>query len=63
MTVNVNLFEMNSAFVEPVFMSINAMGFDEKAKEKMKGDMELMLLKAWGSSYTLKLWKICLTSC
>ena len=32
---------MNSAFAEPMFMSINTMGFDEKAEEKMKEDMEL----------------------
>ena len=41
MTVDINPFEMNSAFVEPIFMSINAVGFDENAEEKMKGDMEL----------------------
>ena len=41
MTVDINPLEMNSAFVEPIFMSINAVGFDENAKEKMKEDMEL----------------------
>ena len=41
MTVDVNLFEMNLAFAEPMFMLINTIGFDEKEKEKMKKDMEV----------------------
>ena len=41
MTVNVNPFQMNSAFVELVFMSINAVCFDQNTKEKMKEEMEL----------------------
>ena len=34
MTVDVNLFEMNSAFVEPKFMLVNVVGFDEDTEEK-----------------------------
>ena len=45
MTVDVNPFKMNSTFVEPVFMSINAVGFDEDAKKKMKKDMKLNAFK------------------
>ena len=45
MTVDVNPFEMNFAFVESIFMSINAVGFDENAEEKMKEDMELDAFK------------------
>ena len=41
MIVNVNPFEMNFTLVEPVFMSFNAVGFNEDLEEKMKGDMEL----------------------
>ena len=41
MTVDVNPFEMNSAFVKPVHMSINVVGFEEDAEEKMKEDMVL----------------------
>ena len=41
MTINVNLFEMNFAFVELVFMSINVVSFDEDTEEKMKEDMKL----------------------
>ena len=46
MTVNVNPFKMNSTFVEPVFMSINAIGLEENMeKEKVKEDMELDLFE------------------
>ena len=41
MTVDVNLFKMNSAFVEPIFISINAIGFDENTEEKIKEEMKL----------------------
>ena len=41
MTVDINLFEMNSAFVEPVHLSINAIGLEEDAEDKMKEAMEL----------------------
>ena len=41
MIVDVNLFEMNSAFVKPIFMSVNVVGFDEDAEEKIKRDIEL----------------------
>ena len=41
MTGNVNSFQMNSAFVELIFISINAISFDEDIEEKMKRDMEL----------------------
>ena len=41
MTFDVNPFEMNSPFVEPVFMLINAVGFEEDVEEKMKEDMVL----------------------
>lgn len=41
MTVDVSPFEMNSAFVKLVFMSINNVGFEEDAEEKMKEDMAL----------------------
>ena len=40
MTVDVNPFEIDSTFVKLVFMSINAMGFDEDVEEKMKEDMK-----------------------
>ena len=47
MTVDVNPFEMNSSFVELVFMSINTMGFDENMEEeKVKEDMELDLFES-----------------
>ena len=46
MTVNVNPFEMNSTFVEFVFMSINAIGLEENMEEeKVKEDMELDLFE------------------
>ena len=41
MTVDINPFEMNSAFVEPVHLSINAVGLKEDTKDKIKEAMEL----------------------
>ena len=41
MTVDVNPFKMNSTFVQPIFVSINVVGFEEDAEEKMKEDMVL----------------------
>ena len=41
MTVDINPFEMNSAFVEPVHLSINAVGLEEDTEDKMKEAMEL----------------------
>ena len=63
MTVDVNPFEMNSAFVEPIFMSVNAVSFDENVEEKVKEDMELDLFENEGKSIYPKLGRICLIFC
>ena len=45
MTVDINPFELNFAFVEVVFMSINVVALDENVEEKVKEDMELDVFK------------------
>lgn len=52
MTIDVNPFEMNFAFVKLVFMSINAMGLDKNEREeKIKEDMKLDLFEKHGKAY------------
>lgn len=60
MTIDVNIFEMNSTFVEPIFMLINVVGFNENIEEKVKEDMELDVFENVESQFILKLRKICL---
>ena len=60
MTIDVNPFEMNSTFVEPIFMLINVVGFNENIEEKVKEDMELDVFENVESQFILKLRKICL---
>ena len=47
MTIDVNPFEMNYAFMEPIIMLINDVGLDEneEGEKKMKEDMELDLFE------------------
>ena len=60
MTVDVNPFEMNFTFVEPIFMSINAVDFEEGAEEKVKEDMVLDEFES--TEKPIRLGKICLIS-